>query len=76
MELKELLEQLHIETAKALLEKIKSGEAKAGDFQAAISLLKHNKIYVNTDRLDDDPIKLLAQELQEMEEELNNGQVM
>ena len=72
MDLKELLEKLHEETAKALLEKIKNGEAKPGDFQVAISLLKHNKIYVNPDRFKDDPIALLEKELKEVEKEYND----
>ena len=65
MELKDLLEQLHIETAKALLERIKSGTAKAQDFQAAISLLKHNRVYVNPDKFEEDPLYDLKRTLEE-----------
>ena len=41
----DLLHALHSEVAKGLLEKIKSGQATSADFNAAINLLKHDKVY-------------------------------
>ena len=40
--LEELLAQLHLATAEELLKRIRSGEAKPGDFMAAIRFLKDN----------------------------------
>ena len=68
MDLKELLVQLHEEVVKQLLERIKSGNAKASDFQAAINLLKHNKIYVNPDKFQEDPLIELKEALEEMDD--------
>ena len=42
--LDKLLVLLHEETVKGLLEKIQSGEATSADYNAAINLLKHNRI--------------------------------
>ena len=68
--LQETLEQLHNAVAENLLEKIKSGKAVAADLQAAIALLKHNKIYLlpeNSEMSD-----ALAQEIQKaFEQEFN-----
>jgi len=41
---KTILEQLHSEVAKQLLQRIQSGEAKAADFGQAINFLKNNGI--------------------------------
>lgn len=42
MDFEELLASLNNETAKAILNRIKSGEATSGDFMAAIRFLKEN----------------------------------
>ena len=68
MDLKNLLIQLHEEVVRQLLERIKSGNAKASDFQAAINLLKHNKIYVNPDKFQEDPLIELKEALEEMDD--------
>ncbi|GEM_PF-6506644 len=65
--LKQLLEQLHIETAKLLLEKIQTGTAKPAEIQAAIALLKHNGIQVDPDKFDEDPLKLLKEEVERID---------
>lgn len=39
-----ILEELHIETAKDLLKRIKSGEATPGEISAALKMLKDNGI--------------------------------
>ena len=41
---KELLQELHRQTIKTLLERVKSGEAKAADLAVARQLLKDNGI--------------------------------
>ncbi|WP_444957609.1 hypothetical protein [Microbulbifer sp. ZKSA002] len=42
--LQELLEQLHDEAARTLLERLKGGKATAAEIAQAINLLKHNGI--------------------------------
>lgn len=42
--LEKLLEEMHVEVAKGLLLRIKSGEATAADFNVARQLLKDNNI--------------------------------
>lgn len=39
-----LLEELHLETAKSLLAKVKSGEATAAEIGNALKMLKYNGI--------------------------------
>ena len=68
--LQEILEQLHNAVAENLLEKIKSGKAVAADLQAAIALLKHNKIYLLPEK--SEMSDALAQEIQKaFEQEFN-----
>lgn len=45
----ELLGELHLAVTKDLLAKVKSGEATAADLNAAIKLLKDNKIEADLD---------------------------
>lgn len=64
--LADILNELHMEVATQLLEKIKSGQATAKDYQAAIALLKHNNITVNPAKMTgEDPISILQQTLSE-----------
>lgn len=49
-DLQELLAKLHNEVASKLLAKIKTGDATAADFTAAINLLRHNGIDCSRDQ--------------------------
>jgi hypothetical protein len=65
--LNKLLQQLHTEVAKDLLNKVKSGHATASDLNAAITLLKHNKVYALPDNSDlaDDFLMELREDLKQ-----------
>ena len=58
MDLAQLLEELHNETAKLLLDRIKSGEATAADISVARQFLKDNGI--DSVSFKDSPISNLA----------------
>lgn len=58
MRLDELLEELHSETAKTLLERIKAGEATAADLSVARQFLKDNGI--DSVAFKDSPVSNLA----------------
>lgn len=45
MNLEQILEQLHTSLAQELLDRIRSGEATAGDLNAARQFLKDNEVY-------------------------------
>ena len=56
-----LLEQLHLVLAQELLDKVKSGDAKAGDLNVARQFLKDNGIEAIP--VDNSPLKALVDEL-------------
>jgi hypothetical protein len=58
MSLSKLLEELHNETAKTLLERIKTGEATAADLSVARQFLKDNGI--DSVAFQDSPVSNLA----------------
>lgn len=58
MRLDQLLEELHSETAKTLLERIKTGEATAADLSVARQFLKDNGI--DSVAFKDSPVSNLA----------------
>ncbi len=57
----QLLEELHEETVKDLLNKIKSGEATASELSVAVKMLKDNGIEAN--RVPDSPLDNLVKNL-------------
>ena len=60
-----LLEQLHLVLAQELLDKVKSGDAKAGDLNVARQFLKDNQI--TSQPVEDTPFGDLARSLPDIE---------
>ena len=71
MKLQKILDQLHTELAQELLDKIRSGEAKASELNVARQFLKDNGIEGLP--MDNSPLKELVDELPFNEKEESYG---
>ena len=71
MKLQKLLDQLHTELAQELLDKVRSGEAKASELNVARQFLKDNGIEGLP--VDNTPLKELVDELPFEEKEGSYG---
>ena len=71
MKLQKILDQLHTELAQELLDKIRSGEAKASELNVARQFLKDNGIEGLP--MDNSPLKELVDELPFEEKEGSYG---
>lgn len=69
--LAQLLEDLHGEVAQGLLEKIRSREASAAEYTAAIKLLSQNSIQLST-RVKAGPLFDLKTAIEDLDLELPN----
>jgi len=63
----DVLEMLHRTIAQELLNRIRSGEASAQDFNAAIKFLKDNNISFEPEEGANDPMVLLGKAMKDMD---------